>query len=118
MLDRNTIIGLVLIFAVFIGYAVLTAPSEEERVAMKAKQDSIIRVQENIALEAKVEQIRDSIAQASSEGNRDLVQDSARFSEYGAFAACADGEKEEISISNELFEIKCSSLGAIVEQVT
>ena len=72
MLDRNTIIGLVLIFAVFIGYAVLTAPSEEERVAMKAKQDSIIRVQENIALEAKVEQIRDSIAQASSEGNSDL----------------------------------------------
>lgn len=118
MLDRNTIIGLVLIFAVFIGYAVLTAPSEEERVAMKAKQDSIIRVQENIALEAKVEQIRDSIAQASSEGNPDLVQDSARFSEYGAFAVCADGEKEEISISNELFEIKFSSLGAIVEQVT
>ena len=72
MLDRNTIIGLVLIFAVFIGYGILTAPSEEERLAMIARQDSIIKANENIALEAKIEEIKDSIARVSGLNNIDL----------------------------------------------
>ncbi|MFA7081612.1 MAG: membrane protein insertase YidC [Bacteroidales bacterium] len=118
MLDKNTIIGLVLIFAVFIGYGILTAPSEEERAAMKVKQDSIMRVEANLALDAKAEQIKDSIAQISNDSISNFAQDSTKFAEYGAFASYAEGEKKEITISNELFEIKFSSLGAIVEQVT
>ena len=117
MLDKNTIIGLVLIFAVFIGYGILTAPSEEERAAMKVKQDSIIRLQDNIAKDAKAEQLRDSIAQIPNDSISVFNQDSLMFSEFGAFSSCAEGEKEEITISNELIEIKFSSLGAIVEQV-
>lgn len=118
MLDRNTIIGLVLIFAVFIGYGILTAPSEEERLAMIARQDSIIKANENIALEAKIEEIKDSIARVSGLNNIDLGDASPKFSEYGGFYACVEGEEEEIIISNELFEIKFSSLGGLVEQVT
>ena len=118
MLDKNTIIGLVLIFAVFIGYGILTAPSEEERAAMKVKQDSIMRVEANLALDAKAEQIKDSIAQISNDSISNFAQDSTKFAEYGAFASYAEGEKKEITISNELFEITFSSLGAIVEQVT
>lgn len=118
MLDKNTIIGLVLIFAVVIGFGILSAPSEEERAAMKVKQDSIMSVEANIALDAKAEQIRDSVAQISNDSISNFGQDSTKFSEYGAFASCAEGEKKEITISNELFDIKFSSHGAIVEQVT
>ena len=81
MLDKNTIIGLVLIFAVVIGFGILSAPSEEERAAMKVKQDSIIRVEANIASDAKAEQIRDSVAQISNDSISNFGQDSTKFSE-------------------------------------
>ena len=42
-MDKNTIIGFVLIAAVLIGYGVWSQPSAEERAAM-AKQDSINNV--------------------------------------------------------------------------
>ena len=81
MLDRNTIIGLVLIFGVFIGYGILSAPSEEEKAAIKAKQDSIIRVQEKIALQAKTIQIQDSLAQLTNDSTQTtLNQDSINLS--------------------------------------
>ena len=49
MLDKKTLIGLVLIFAVFIGYGIWTAPSQEQRAEAKRKQDSIINVKNQLA---------------------------------------------------------------------
>ncbi|MDD2488745.1 MAG: membrane protein insertase YidC [Bacteroidales bacterium] len=117
MLDKNTIIGLVLIFAVFIGYGILTSPSEQEREAMKIKQDSLREVQQKINLENNEKQIINSTSQINSDSSI-VNQDSIRLSEFGAFASCSQGTKDTISISNELFEIKFSSKGAIVEHVT
>ena len=45
-MDRNTVIGLVLIFLIMIGFGYLTQPSKEEREAYQRKADSIARVQE------------------------------------------------------------------------
>ncbi|MFA6200859.1 MAG: membrane protein insertase YidC [Bacteroidales bacterium] len=119
MLDKNTIIGLVLIFGIFIGYGLWTAPSEQERAAIKAKQDSVIRVQEKLALEAKAHTIKDSVDLVSQDSTLSSTeQDSVRLTEFGAFASCAKGEKDTITIANDLFEIKFSTLGGIVEQVT
>ncbi|MDD4703409.1 MAG: membrane protein insertase YidC [Bacteroidales bacterium] len=119
MLDRNTIIGLVLIFGVFIGYGILSAPSEEEKAAIKAKQDSIVRAQEKIALQAKTIQIQDSLAQLSNDTTQaSLNQDSINLSIFGAFASCSQGTNNTIKVSNELFDVDFSTLGAIVNQVT
>lgn len=119
MLDRNTLIGLVLIFGVFIGYGILSAPSEEEKAAIKAKQDSIIRVQEKIALQAKTIQIQDSLAQLTNDSTQTtLNQDSINLSVFGAFASCSQGTNNTIKVSNELFEVDFSTLGALVKQVT
>ncbi|MDX9798036.1 MAG: membrane protein insertase YidC [Bacteroidales bacterium] len=119
MLDRNTIIGLVLIFGVFIGYGILSAPSEEEKAAIKAKQNSIVRAQEKIALQAKTIQIQDSLAQLSNDTTQaSLNQDSINLSIFGAFASCSQGTNNTIKVSNELFDVDFSTLGAIVNQVT
>ena len=69
MLDKNTIIGLVLIFAVFIGYGILTSPSEQEREAMKIKQDSLREVQQKINLENNEKQIINSTSQINSDSS-------------------------------------------------
>lgn len=117
MLDKNTIIGLVLIVGVFIGYGLWTAPSEQERAALKAKQDSLIKVQEKFALEAKTVNIKDSVESISKDSTLNINQDSVSLSQFGAFSSCAKGVNDTITISNDLLEIKFSSLGAMVQQV-
>ena len=44
-MDKNTIIGLLLMCAVIFGFTWLTSPSEAERAEMQRQQDSIARVQ-------------------------------------------------------------------------
>lgn len=61
-MDRNSVIGIVLIVAIFIGWSYFTRPSEEERQQMIARQDSINKAQE-VQRVYKIKQ--DSIAAAS-----------------------------------------------------
>ena len=43
-MDRNSIIGILLIIAILFGYQYLTMPSAEERARMQHEQDSIAEV--------------------------------------------------------------------------
>ena len=45
-MDRKSIIGLILIFLVFMGYMWWTAPTEEELAAQRAMRDSIMRAEQ------------------------------------------------------------------------
>lgn len=44
-MDKKTILGLVLIFAIVVGFSYLNRPSEEEIARLEAQRDSIARVQ-------------------------------------------------------------------------
>ncbi|MBK9289972.1 MAG: hypothetical protein IPN38_20580 [Flavobacteriales bacterium] len=44
-MDRNSIIGLVLIAAILIGYQIYTAPSPEQVAQMQREQDSLAQVE-------------------------------------------------------------------------
>ena len=44
-MDKKTILGLVLIFAIVVGFSYLNRPSEEEVARLEAQRDSIARVQ-------------------------------------------------------------------------
>jgi YidC/Oxa1 family membrane protein insertase len=44
-MDRNSIIGLVLIAAILIGYQIYNAPSPEELAALQVQQDSLAQVE-------------------------------------------------------------------------
>ena len=46
-MNRNTIIGLLLIFAILIGYSLWMTPSQEEKEAFKRKQDSTLQSQKD-----------------------------------------------------------------------
>lgn len=64
-MDKNTIIGFVLIAAVLIGYGVWSQPSAEERAAM-AKQDSINNVVRQRAEFARKEAQEKKLAEESN----------------------------------------------------
>lgn len=115
-MDRNTIFGLVLIFAIFIGFSIFNQPSKEEIERRNVVQDSLQMVknrQDSIALvrmaeseKKALENIVSDTISTNSEADTQVLYD-----KLGAFAGAAQGEPEEFVIENELMKIRISSLG-------
>jgi len=115
MLDKNTIIGLVLIMAVFIGWGIYSSPSKEQKAAMKHQQDSMIQVQAKINKQKTQTLTADSLA---STNDSTLSQNDSTFKKsFGAFASCSQGVNDTITVENDVFKVSFSSKGAIVNQV-
>ncbi|MBR5028246.1 MAG: membrane protein insertase YidC [Bacteroidales bacterium] len=120
MLDKHTIIGLVLMFLVFIGYIWWTKPSKEEIEKQKAYQDSVYQAyQDSVASveEALAAQklIDDSIAAndtVAQQNEAEKIRSSA-----GAFACNLDSEPATISVKNEVLSLDINALGAKIDNV-
>lgn len=131
MIDKKTIIGLVLIFAVFGVWMYVSQPSEEERAKIKQKQDSAIAAGMRAEQEAeKAERLSEDaekkeqadikqLAQAA-EGNDSLATEARRIlsNQFGAFSEAALNKEQHLTIENELLKADLTSLGANIEQVT
>lgn len=119
-MDKKTIIGLVLIFAIFIGYMWWVSPSKEE-IAEQRRQDSI----RFAAYQDSLKQVRiaDSITavQAAQLGLSDSAVASqqslmARQQRLGHFGQNV-GEQSLMHIQNEVFTLTLSNQGASVQEV-
>ena len=118
-MDKKSIIGLVLIFAIFVGYMFWVAPSKEEMAERQRIYDSTMqanleaqRIEDSIAAEkARL----DSLAAA---GDTTLVQGSVRkVQDMGVFNAAAQGEERKYDIFTDLMHIEFCNLGARVDRV-
>ncbi len=114
-MDRNTIIGLLLIAGILIGYSMFTKPSEQEKSEMQRVRDSIAVAEQFRLQEAQkqAEEIKTTQSQspnvtspepesASPEQNRDI---------YGAFAEAANGSDDYITLENDRLKIQISKRG-------
>lgn len=131
MIDKKTIIGLVLIFAVFGVWMYVSQPSEEERAKIKQKQDSAMAASMRAEQEAeKAERLSEDaekkeqadIKQLAREakGNDSLATEARRIlsNQFGAFSEAALNKEQHLTIENELLKADLTSLGANIEQVT
>ena len=118
-MDKKSIIGLVLIFAIFVGYMFWVAPSKEEMAERQRVYDSTMQAN----LEAQ--RIEDSIAAAKAlqdsllmAGDTTLVQGAERkVQDMGVFNAAAQGEARVITVSNNCMTMEFNTLGARVDRV-
>ena len=118
-MDKKSIIGLVLIFAIFVGYMFWVAPSKEEMAERQRVYDSTMQAN----LEAQ--RIEDSIAAAKAlqdsllmAGDTTLVQGAERkVQDMGVFNAAAQGEACVITVSNNCMTMEFNTLGARVDRV-
>jgi YidC/Oxa1 family membrane protein insertase len=124
-MNRDSIIGFILIAAILIGYFIWMQPSEEELAERKRKADSlqvIKRQQDSIALvRAMEEQQRREQEKEKEQNTISAVEDSANLetlsSLYGDFAASAVGEEEVVYIETDLFNVGISTLGGKIVSV-
>ncbi len=116
-MDRNSIIGILLIGAVLIGWSYFASPSEEEIQAERRRRDSLAQVEQMRKLEQEkqtVERAEDKKAEQTIEPDVTLSKDSVdskTLRKYGAFAQSATGENEVYTLENDNIEIKIHSRG-------
>lgn len=116
-MDKNSLIGIILILGVLIGWSVWMTPSKEELAQQRHIQDSINEVN-------RQRYIKDSIAMAEAmatmENNQPSTQDesfSARYVQYGSFANASQGEEKTWTLENDVLKVVMSSKGAFVKTV-
>lgn len=115
-MDRNSYIGLGLIFILLIGYFFINQPSADEQAIQKRYLDSMQIVKKNESkqneiLALKVQKERDSLASL-------LKQDSnALKSVYGGFSAHVLGNEELKIVENEDLRITFTNKGGSIKQV-
>lgn len=117
-MDRNTIIGIVLIIGILIGFSYLNQPSQEQLAAAQRHQDSIAQVETQRQQEAQVA----SKALAETQQTAALADTSsaahdAAADRLGAFAAGATGEEKLITLENNLMKVQVSTKGGKIYSV-
>jgi len=103
-MDRNNIIGLVLIFAIFAGSFYLIKPNEQEVQKEQRLQDSLKAVKEGRIFQ-------DTIAAAKPAE----VLDSAALAK--PFGATKVGQEQTVALENDVLKIEISTKGGKVKSV-
>lgn len=115
-MDRNTIIGLTLIFILLIAWQQFTAPTEAEIAEQEQRQDSLSQVQER----------KDSLAQleADTASSLEVVETESdslvlvrKQSAFGPFAPSAAGEDQTVVLENDLLKATFSTKGGVIKEV-
>lgn len=122
VMDRNSIIGLLLIGVILIGYSYWNQPTAEEIAAMKnqARQDSLARVEsEKLASSADTEtlEIKEANALISTEDSAaqarlDSLNEVKQLIKYGTLAHAAQGEEQLHILENDKIKFTTSTKGA------
>ena len=116
-MDKNTIIGFILIGVVLIGFTWLSRPSPEQVEAQRRYQDSMAMVQYEQQQEVLRKQsaneasFNESVGESSLEGVSDSVRQVSLQNNFGAFAVAATGNEETITLENNNIEVKINSKG-------
>ena len=123
-MDRNTIIGIVLIFVIIIGFALINQPSKEELEKAKHRIDSIAKV-EQARMEEEARKQQEAINNAPVLAQADTVtglspdslKEIAAVQQFGRFSAATEGERRYITLENDLMRIVFSSQGGRIHSV-
>ena len=120
-MDRNSIIGFVLIAAILFGYTWYSTPTAEEAARMQRQQDSLAAVE----LEQRAEQAAaelpkpapvvtipvDTLLAGADSLNVDSLRQALAADKYGVFHPSSTGSVEEIVLENERMQIGISTKG-------
>ncbi|MBX7093223.1 MAG: membrane protein insertase YidC [Flavobacteriales bacterium] len=138
-MDRNSVIGLILIAGILVIFSIFNSPSEEEQRLIAQQRDSIARAEE-AAQKTKLQVEKDSSKTAvlNNAGNEVVVpatdssliglnadslsavrdsiqmaQESSKLNErFGIFSASAKGEKKYAVIENDKIRVTTTNQGA------
>jgi YidC/Oxa1 family membrane protein insertase len=122
-MDRNSLIGIIIIAVLFVAYFQYTKPSKEQLQKIKRQQDSIAQVEARKKAELKkdkpVKSIQDSVAanKIDTTLQSDSIKNIELVNKLGIFAKGGIGEKKYITLENKKLKITFSTLGGKIHSV-
>ena len=119
-MDRNSIIGVILIFSILIGFSYFNRPSEQQIAAAKHQRDSIEQVRLEQEKNVAQEKLNDEKASALASVHSDSavsVADKERINKFGAFANASVGKEKFYTVENNLIKVTFSNKGGRIYSV-
>ena len=132
-MDRNSVLGIVLIFGIFIGYFWLTQPSKKDQEIMKRQHDSIALVQKKINADTsrktqdtrnksqdtslKTQDIRQKEAGRTDIETATTADSKVLTAKYGSFNKSATGKEKYYSLENKFMKVMFSNKGGRIVSV-
>ena len=118
-MNKNSIIGIILIIGILVGWSIWVTPSKEEIAKQQHYRDSIAQVNRERALE---EQKRIAEAQAAAElavyqSDEAVASEDVMRDKYGVFTTTASGEEKLYTVENDVMKLTLTSKGAFVKTV-
>ena len=102
-MDKNTLVGFVLIGAVIVGFGIYNSPNEEERARAQHYQDSIQQV---IQQKEELQKAQEAAA----------VQLAKQIDSTSLFFDASQGEEQTVKLENELVELTFTNKGGRVSK--
>lgn len=111
-MDRNSIIGLVLIVLIFITFAYINQPTQADIDAAKHQNDSINRVRmqsDSLAINLKMAEVKIDTPETPDSTSKNNA--------FGSFAQFTEGKEEFVSIENEELKVSFTNKGGRIYKV-
>ncbi len=115
-MDKNTVIGLLLVFVILVGYNVWMQPSKEELQRRQEIRDSIAQVEKQREALLKLEEKKKE-TQQQVEQQQLAVDSSALSDRLGLFAAAGRGEDARYIIETDVMKLYFDTKGGRISQV-
>lgn len=124
-MNRDTIIGFILIAAILVGYSIWMTPSKEEMAERQHKIDSVnfVQKQQRLIDSLKVIAEKEALLSNDTAGAKTTAAAhgstgdlSALQNRFGAFAGSAMGTDTNYVVSNEFMELMISAKGGFIKQ--
>lgn len=118
-MDKKSIIGIVLIFAILVVFSLINQPSEEEVEAAKQRRDSIAQVEAKKALELQKmqeqQEMQNMALEIDTAAQNQMMQQ--KVEEFGVFGAATVGAEEFTTLENNQVKITFSNKGGRIYSV-
>lgn len=111
-MDRNSMIGLGLIFAILVTFAWINQPSEAELKVLQQQKDSIALVHKQQDSLVKAQTAAQTTAQEKVKTDTVAMQQS-----YGTFATAAMGTNQEVTLQNDEVLLTFNTKGGSLKKV-
>lgn len=121
-MDKNTLIGLLLIFALFLGYSVYLSPSKKEREEMQRQHDSLVAAQEaeQLVYADSLIAVRQQVPEESVD-SQETTPESMGYAQkkglYGHFVHASEADSTSLLVENAYYRIRFDSKGGRISKV-
>ena len=122
-MDKKSIIGIVLIFAILVVFSVINRPSKEEIAEAKRVSDSIAQVELEKVTRAKLQEEmqqntqQQELSQVAPEIQSEESVVKEREGQFGQFAKASVGEEEFYTVESNLYKIKFTNKGGRIYSI-